>query len=241
LREAGLYDEFPKHARRESETLHIFSPSGKALLDESAGEGGRPEEFNNRPEIDRRLLRKLLLESLIAGTVKWNSALLSIDELESGKLNLRFADRIEHGFDVVVGADGAWSKVRPSLTEQKPFYSGIGGLECHITAAETRRPALAKRVGKGMCLTLGENKGIMCQTNGDGGIQVYAFARLPESWYAESGINFTKPEARSQIVERLYADWEPQAKQLVLESDMETFGRPLYMLPVGFKWPHNPR
>ena len=81
----------------------------------------------------------------------------------------------------------------------------------------------------------------MCQMNGDGGTQVYAFARLPESWYAESGINFTKPEARSQIVERLYADWEPQAKQLVLESDMETFGRSLYMLPVGFKWPHNPR
>lgn len=76
-------DEFLKHARRESD-LCIFSPNGKALLDENAGEGGRPEEFNNRPEIDRRLLRKLLLESLIAGTVKWDSTFLSIDELESG-------------------------------------------------------------------------------------------------------------------------------------------------------------
>ncbi|CAI6288147.1 unnamed protein product [Periconia digitata] len=240
LREAGLWEHFNQHARREAETLRIFSPQGEKLLDESSGEGGRPEDFNDRPEIDRRDLRRILLDSLKEGTVKWNSRLSGIGEAADGKLHLEFADRTEKGFEVAIGADGAWSSVRSRVTEQKPLYSGIGGLECFISAADSRKPYLAERVGKGMCLTLGKERGIMAQTNSNG-IQIYAFARIPEAWHTDGGIDLTAPEAKQHVIDALYPDWETTCQRLVLESDIETKARPLYMLPVDFEWSHNPR
>jgi hypothetical protein len=80
----------------------------------------------------------------------------------------------------------------------------------------------------------------MAQINSDG-IQVYAFVRIPETWHTNGSIGFTAPGAKQQVIDHLYSDWETTSKRLVLESDTETRARPLYMLPVDFKWPHNSR
>ncbi|KAH6657934.1 hypothetical protein BKA67DRAFT_635417 [Truncatella angustata] len=242
LKEAGLLNEFQKLARPEGETLRIFSPDGTVLMDESRGEPGRPGEFANRPEIDRRQLRDLLLESLTPGTVHWGSKLLKINTQENSKLTLLFMGGTEeHDFDLIVGADGAWSKVRPSISEIQPFYAGVSGLDCRIPDVDAKHAELAAHVGGGMCLNLGSNKGLMCQRNGDGSIQVYAFARLPSDWYSACGIDFTHPDARKQVVDALFPEYNSLQKSLVLDSHPDTVGRQLYMLPVGFQWPHNPR
>ena len=81
----------------------------------------------------------------------------------------------------------------------------------------------------------------MCQTNGDGGIQVYAFACVPETWYKNSGIDFSSPEARRQVIDPLYSDWDLVAKQLVFRSGAQTAARPLYTLPMNLTWQQNPR
>ena len=148
LRAAGFYEIFTKHARREAETLGICDSKGEKLLYENNGENGRPEEFNNSPENDRKLLQDILLNSLDVGIVKWKSKLIRIETLESGILNLNFSDRIECAFNVVVGADGAWSKVRSQLTTQNPVYSGVGGQECYIDSTSLQKSTLAERMGK---------------------------------------------------------------------------------------------
>lgn len=135
--------------------------------------------------------------------MKWNSKLVGVEESANGKLNFNFLDQTEGAFDLVIGADGAWSRVRSKLTQQKPVYSGIGGLECFISAATTRKPELAERVGKGMRLTLGPNRGIMAQTNSNDGIKIYAFARVPDAWHTASGINLSAPEARQLVIDAL--------------------------------------
>lgn len=242
LKEAGLLEKFQKLARPEGETLRIFSPDGVVLMDESRGDPGRPDEFSNRPEIDRRQLRDLLLESLKPGTLHWNSPLQEIQEQQNGKLTLLLPNgKQECDFDLIVGADGAWSKVRPHVSETEPHYSGIGGLDCRISDVDTRFQKLSEHVGQGMCLNLGSNKGLMCQRNGDGAIQVYAFARLPVDWFPNCGIDFDHPDARRQIIDDLFPEYTSLQKSLVLDSDPDTVGRQLFMLPVGFDWPHNPR
>jgi 2-polyprenyl-6-methoxyphenol hydroxylase-like FAD-dependent oxidoreductase len=67
-------------------------------------------------------------DSLKERTVEWTSKLERFEQRLDGELHLNFPHRTESGFDVVVGADGAWSKVRSKLTGQKAMYSGIGGL-----------------------------------------------------------------------------------------------------------------
>ncbi|KAK6952759.1 hypothetical protein Daesc_005053 [Daldinia eschscholtzii] len=242
LKEAGLLEEFKRLARPEGETLRIFSPDGTVLMDESRGEPGRPGEFADRPEIDRAQLRDLILDSLEPGTVHFNSKLLKINTQENSKLTLVFADGREvTDFDLVVGADGAWSKVRPSISDTEPFYSGIAGLDCRISDVDAKHPELSAHVGQGMCLNLGSNKGLMCQRNGDGTVQLYAFARVPVDWFSTSGIDPTLPDARRKVVDALFPEYSDLQKSLVLDSDPDTVGRLLYMLPVGYQWPHNPR
>lgn len=182
LKEAGLLEAFKRLARLEGETLRIISPDGTVLMDESRGDPGRPGEFGNRPEIDRSQLRDLLLDSLAPDAVRWACDMLKIQTQEASKLKLAFADgHEEFDLDLVVGADGAWSKVRQCLSETVPSYSGIGGLDCYIPNVDTRYAELSNHVGQGMCLNLGSDKGIMCQRNSNGNIQLYAFARLPIS------------------------------------------------------------
>ncbi|KAI1458189.1 FAD/NAD(P)-binding domain-containing protein [Annulohypoxylon moriforme] len=242
LKEAGLLDEFKKLARPEGETLRIYSPDGTVLMDESRGEPGRPGEFADRPEIDRSQLRDLILDSLAPDTVHWDSRLVKIHNQEDSKVTLPFANgKEESNFDLIVGADGAWSKVRPSVSETEPSYSGISGLDCRISDVDARFEKLSAHVGQGMCLNLGSEKGLLCQRNGDGSIQLYAFARLPNQWFDTCGIDFTHPNARQEVIDTLYPEYTLLQKSLVLNSDPDTVGRRLYMLPVGFQWPHNPR
>ncbi|KAK8137081.1 FAD/NAD(P)-binding domain-containing protein [Apiospora sp. TS-2023a] len=136
-----------------------MSPDGAVLTDESRDDPGRPqEEFANRPEIDRAQLRDLFVGLASARGYS--------------RLKLVFADGHEESdLDLVVGADGAWSKVRPSLSDTKPYYSGIGGPDCYIPGVDNRYDKLSKHVGQGMCLNLGEEKGMMCQRNSNSTMQ----------------------------------------------------------------------
>ncbi|KAL9598757.1 MAG: hypothetical protein Q9179_003794 [Wetmoreana sp. 5 TL-2023] len=239
LREAGLYDQFLARARPEGEVLKIYEPTGKVLMDENEGVGvKRPDAMSNRPEIDRVLLRAMLLDSLVEGTVRWGMKLSKVEPQPNGTYDLHFTNGpVETGFDIVIGADGAWSKVRPLVTDAKPFYSGISGLDVKLSDANTRSPDLGKRAGGGMCLTLGPNKGILAQRNGDGAIRVYAFMRAAESWDKDSGIDFSDMEtARREVIERCFGDWDQGAKDMVLRSDPDTLLRAMYMLPIGLTW-----
>jgi FAD binding domain len=270
LKEAGLHEKFLEHARPEGETLRIYSPDGRVLMDESKnggdGEGGkgerdgegdkgerglcregevggsakRPDYMKGRPEIDRVVLRGMLLDSLAEGTVQWGRRLLKVVE-DNGTCTyeLHFGDgSVENGFDLVVGADGAWSKVRPLVTDTVPFYSGIQGLDVRVTDVDRRFPELSERVGNGMCLTLGENKAILAQRNGDGCIRVYAFLRATETWQQECGVDWTDMEsAKKEVIEKCFGDWDGLAKDLVLKSDPDSACvRQMYMLPVGVRW-----
>ena len=239
LKEAGLYEQFLAQARPEGEVLKIYDATGKVLMDENEGVGTkRPDAMNNRPEIDRVLLRTLLLDSLAEDSVRWGLKLLRVEAQPDDIYDLHFSNgHVESGFDIVVGADGAWSKVRPLISDAKPFYSGISGLDVKLRDVDSRHPDLGKRAGRGMCLTLGPNKGILAQRNGDGAVRVYAFMRAAESWDKDSGIDFSDMDtAKKEVIERYFGDWDQGAKDMVLRSDSDTLLRSMYMLPIGLTW-----
>ena len=171
LREAGLYEEFLAHARPEGEVIKILDHKGDVFMDEGRGVGeGRPEAMKNRPEIYRLRLRGIMLDSIDARSISWGKKLKNIDAREDGTFDLVFADSVETGFNLVVGADGAWSKVREFILTQRPIYLGVGGLELHLTDVDNRHPEIGKHVGDGIYLNLGESRGLLAQRNGDGGV-----------------------------------------------------------------------
>lgn len=120
IREAGLYNAFAQHARWEDDRVTFFDKSGNALH-RRVGEKEMAEDgtvSGGEPEIDRKALRDILLESIPQDKIVWGRRLTSVSFSDSTKkspiLNFANSDPVG-GFPLIVGTDGAWSKVRPAV------------------------------------------------------------------------------------------------------------------------------
>jgi 2-polyprenyl-6-methoxyphenol hydroxylase-like FAD-dependent oxidoreductase len=113
LRTAGLLDEFTALARPEGQEWRLLDPASGAL---EAREEATDDEFSGRPEIDRGQLRGLLLDSLADGTVQWGRGVDHVNPKGHGTSRVEFLDGTSGDFDLVVGADGAWSRVRRAVS-----------------------------------------------------------------------------------------------------------------------------
>lgn len=240
IREAGLWDDFMKHARYEGQDIVIADKNGKRWLDlndqgVAVKGGGRQKvekSVEERPEIDRVALRGLLLDSLPEGAVRWGCALKSVDEDGT----LQFEHGPETGFDLIVGSDGAWSKIRPLLSDVRPFYSGIGGFELGIENVIKRYPGIARLVGRGSYFAFSDGKGLQAQRTGNGRVVIYAMRKRTESWADDCGYDTTNgPEVKKALLNE-YADWAGDLQDLIRCADDDVFPRQLYMLPVGHRW-----
>ena len=251
LRAAELYEEFLKRARFEADCLKLVMADGTVVLDEAAHQEdecqGDKRPDGERPEIDRSELRDMLLCSLKPGAVRWGHKLLKVEPhaptstvtRETYTLHFNVSEALyeEGPFDVVIGADGARSNVRPLLTNQLPFYSGVSLVELGALSVDERKKWLANYVGVGSCFMFDEGRAIFAQRNGNGTIRVYACVMQPEEWLDTCGINWSAPNtARKQLVDEYFSDCAVEIKRVILDADDNLILRRLDMLPVGLSW-----
>ncbi|KAG9230100.1 hypothetical protein BJ875DRAFT_166940 [Amylocarpus encephaloides] len=245
LEEAGLLEAFKKCIAPSFETMKMIRKDGQVAWDENdTSENAPPELSKDRPEIDRSVLRDLLLSTVDPKSIQWNRKLVKVEAKESAtaKYNLNFTDGVEEGFDLVVGADGAWSKVRPLVTNEPPFYAGVSIIELQAKQASETRPLLTNFVGKGSCFMFDEGRVLLCQQNGNDSVRIYAGVRQPETWVEECGIDWTKPEtARRIYAEQYFGDCHEDIKRVIAEEGSDALiPRKAYMLPVGLRWETRP-
>src|SRR5215469_1067657 len=202
--------------------------------------GTTEKNTRGRPEIDRVQLRQLLIRSLEEGTISWNSRLRSAEEA-NGKISLHFDQGTVTGFDLVVGADGAWSKVRPLVSDEKPIYTGISGWYFSILNPQEQHPDLYELVNRGSLFAFSPGKALMPQQMGDGSIGVSQWKILPEDWQKEAKYDVQSGEAIRDALLEEYQDWAPELRKMIEAMDTSNvMPRNLYMLPVGHKWTHKP-
>ena len=239
LREAGLFEDFQKHLLPGgAEAMKLVKSDGRVLWDEN---NMKNVHSRDRPEIDRAKLRDILLDSIEPASIQWNRKLVRV-EANKTQYDLHFTDGLEVGFDLVVGADGAWSKVRPLLTDQLPFYSGISGIELKAVEVSAKKQWLSNFTGLGSCFMFDEGRALVCQHNGNDIIRVYAAVRQPETWVKDCGIDWEQQDlAREIFTERYFGDCHDDLKRVIaIEASDGLIARPLWMLPVGLKWPPRP-
>ena len=241
LDQAGLGAEFRALARPEGQDMRIFDKHGQVLWEEVSGPDQPP--IMERPEIDRPLLRTLLMDSLSEGTIQWGSALTAVEQpvSKNASYTLRFADGSAAAAEVVIGADGARSQVRPLLTEAQPSYCGVSYLELGIPDADRMQPEASALVGQGSMFALSDDKGIMAQRNGDGRIRIYIALRVPANSFESLGIDLgASVGARRAAIVKQFAGWAPQITGLIEACDGACLPWPLYALPAGLRWPGHP-
>ncbi|MFF7796007.1 FAD-dependent oxidoreductase [Streptomyces olivaceus] len=235
LREAGLLAEFFALARTESQEERRIDPSGRLLGHRLPDEGETA-----RPEIDRGQLRDMLLRSLDEGAVRWGRTLASVGGPAEGPRTLTFTDGSTVETDLVIGADGAFSRVRAAVSAAVLRYTGVGFLEAWFDDMEVAHPELSALVGKGSAHVSDGERGLFAQRSSGGHLRVYLMRRVPADWLAEGGL---RPDDTDRIRARLlgeYAGWAPELLRMITDNDGPYVDRPLFALPVPHTWPHAP-
>jgi 2-polyprenyl-6-methoxyphenol hydroxylase-like FAD-dependent oxidoreductase len=222
----GLTSQFEKYARYDDQDLTAADKHGNVVLELKDRDVGHPE-------IDRGQIRQILLDSIPEGVIKWDHHLVTATED-----SLEFKDHTESGWDLIVGADGAWSKIRPLCCYVPPFYTGISAFAMTLTEASTKHAAISEMVGKGTFFANGEDGNILAyQRNDNDLIQVYAFGRRPENFIKNSGIDINDDASIRAALKKDYAQWDSKLCAVFDECDDNIAFMPLHMLPVGLRWP----
>jgi 2-polyprenyl-6-methoxyphenol hydroxylase-like FAD-dependent oxidoreductase len=200
LRKAGLYDEFRDLVHTGGQALRIVDSQGVVHREE------RDDGTGGRPEVDRGHLRDLLLHSLPPDTVQWGRKATDVRALGDGRHEVTFADGTTITTDLLVGADGAWSRVRSLVSSAVPVYTGISF---------------------GFFLCLGDNKGLLAHRETDGSVHTYAALKVDEDW-----LDSTEP--RTAVLTQ-FEGWHDTLRSLVADAET-VVPRRIYALPVGHRW-----
>lgn len=92
-----------------------------------------------------------------------------------------FENSREETADFIVGADGAWSTIRPLLSPVKPSYGGVCFIGLTISAVESRYPSMSAIPGKGIMGVFADNKGIFAGRQ-DSLMKVIVGLRVADKW-----------------------------------------------------------
>ena len=220
LQAAGLRDAFRDLILQNGDAMRILDKTGAVRM---ADDGN-----GMRPEVERGALRRLLLSSLPPGSIRWNARVTGIRKIGDA-FELSFADGRVATADTLIGADGAWSKVRPLVSNAAPTYSGISAVELRFLDADRKHPKAAALVGQGMMFALSDERGIIGHREPNGELCIYAALRVPPDWSEQ-------PISREMLRER-FVDWHADFHEMLSRSDGDLLARPIWMLPVGHSWP----
>ncbi|MDQ0815347.1 2-polyprenyl-6-methoxyphenol hydroxylase-like FAD-dependent oxidoreductase [Streptomyces sp. B3I7] len=231
LHAAGLYDAFRGIVHAGGQAMRLLGPDGTVHVSEE------DDGCGDRPEVDRGDLRDLLLGSLPDGTVHWGRKVTGARPLGDGRHEVTFTDGSALTTDLLIGADGAWSRVRPLLSDAVPAYTGVSFVEADLFEADTRHPRGAAVVGGGFFLALGDGRGFLAHRETDGSLHVYAALKADEGWL--DTVDFADPAAARAAVLTRFDGWDEGLRGLVADADTLT-PRRVHALPVGHRWDRVP-
>ncbi|HET6710003.1 NAD(P)/FAD-dependent oxidoreductase [Amycolatopsis sp.] len=229
LEAAGLIDGFRELVLPGRESSRIVDRDGTVLLD-------RPDDgTGERPEVQRGELRQLLLDSLPPGTVHWGHKVTGVRALGDGGHEVSLAGGGSFVTSLLVGADGAWSKVRPLVSSAVPEYIGVTVVETFLLDGDVRHPAAAKMVGAGALYALAPGKGMVAHRESGGTLHTYVQLFKPQDWLAGADAATVTARAAEE-----FGGWASELTALITDSDTPPVLRRLCTLPAGHRWARVP-
>ena len=232
LKDAGLFDAFLDLVHQGGEALRVLDKHGNLVFE-------RPDDgYGRRPEVLRGELRQLLLDSLPAGTVRWGHKVTAARSLGDGRHEVAFADGTAVTTGLLVGADGAWSRVRPLLSGARPEYAGALFVETYLFDSDERHPASAAAVGGGSMFALAPGKGITAHREPGGVLHTYVQLLKGREWI--DGIDFTDAAAATARIAEEFEGWAPPLTALLTDAETAPVPRVLHTLPNDHRWERRP-
>ncbi len=229
-------DQFKTNYRPGAELMRILDSQATIYFDEHTF--GKTHSFNDesyRPEIDRGPLRNILLNALLPNTFQWNSHILTI-EAQENQWKVWLQDGSYQIVDIIIGADGANSKIRPFVTDIKPYWTGITMLEGAIKDARKTAPTIHEILKGGKIFAYGNEKTIIVSSKGDGSFGFSVSFKSNEFWAEESGINFQDHQQVLAWFKNGFTEWGEIWWELFAAEDTIFIPRPQYCMPLDQHW-----
>jgi 2-polyprenyl-6-methoxyphenol hydroxylase-like FAD-dependent oxidoreductase len=229
---AGLTQEYRSIIHEGGGAQRVLDRQG-AVLAELPDDGTMA-----RPEALRGDIRRILLESLPAGTVRWGKKLVAATPLGEGRHALAFADGSSVSSEVLVGAEGTWSKVRSLLSQEKPTYAGMSYVDTYLHDVDEGHAEAAKAVGGGAMYALVPGKGFLAHREAGDIIHTYVVLNRPIEWFNE--IDFTDATAAKARIAAEFQGWAPELVSLITDGESAPILRSIYQLPDRHRWDRVP-
>ena len=163
------------------------------------------------------------------GTVQWGHKVTGARALGDGRHEVTFADGTSVTTGLLVGADGAWSRIRPLLSAAQPEYVGTSYVETYLYEADTRHPASAQAVGGGALLALAPGRASWPTGNPAPSCTPTWPLTKPAGWFA--AIDFADAEAAARVAGE-FDGWAPELTALITEGETAPVLRALHTLPA---------
>lgn len=240
LEKAGLMDAFRANFRPGADKMRVVDQDAIIHFDDHAKK--KVENFgdkNFRPEIDRGPLRKILLDSLAPGTVAWDSHFSEMSTRGEG-WTITFKNGKTVEADLVVGADGSNSKIRPYLTDIKPIWQGVTMIEGVLYQSEKTAPRIHALLKGGKIFAFGGDKTLIVSSKGDGNLGFTTGHKTDENWVRNCGIDFTDNRQVGAWFKKEFADWGEIWHELFAAEGTTFIPRPQYCMPLDQKWATKP-
>lgn len=246
IKACGLEQQFRSALDDCSEATRVRTPSGRLVWSDE-GEG------SNRPEIPRASLVDMLVRSLPESAIRWNTKVSAVrtEQLRAGQTEvvITHGNGNETTADLVIGADGAWSKTRKLLTQIKPVYTGLQYITVTARHITDKHPHVLDTIGSGASFALGNGHGIMTHRGPQDSMRVYiAVKTSDERWADARGLTGQSAIKAKEVVlgdGALFRDWAPALKELISiacdEDARDGFNpsvdiRGIYTLPRTDAW-----
>ncbi|SKB77849.1 FAD-dependent oxidoreductase [Dyadobacter psychrophilus] len=236
LGEAGLMEEFEKNYRPGAERVTIVD--NNALVHYTERDNDPIQDLNNRyarPEIDRGPLRDLLIESLNEDTVVWNSKFTALIRNGEG-WDMVYENGTKAYADLVIGSDGANSKIRKYITGIERIYSGVTIVEGNVYNAAVNAPHLWELINGGKIFAHWNGKTIVLSAKGEGSLSFYTITEEADDWMRTSGIDFANQEQVYAWFKQRFSDWSEDWHEIFSSTESYFVGRPQYYFPVDQSW-----
>ncbi|KAK2624391.1 hypothetical protein QTJ16_006341 [Diplocarpon rosae] len=236
MKEAGCYEKLREYGRSGDATIHqVWDSQGNKAFEWGEGE--------DQPELDREQIKQALLTTIPKENVQWQKTLASSERDGHGVL-LKFEDgTTASGFKLVVGADGAFSKVRHLVTTAKPRYAGITFWTGEIHASNPLYTKVEEMAQLGPMVVLGRSTMIWNQRQGDGHYRLDLGFQRPDGFVEYNGVDLSDPDAVKRIMlsKDFFGGHSESIKDIIRAIDSPFHAWPLHYMPPGsLNWEASP-
>lgn len=232
---AGLMEAFKANYMQGAERIRSANQDLSIIEDEVNDANMSFGHPHFRPEIDRGILRNVLLDSLLPDTVIWDSQFVSMQQVD-GCWEMQFKNGTAALADIVIGADGYRSKIRPYVSNSEELYSGATFIQGEVEFPERDCLEMFNLIDNANFMAMGIGKTIAIQPSGNGSrLTFYTASLYPENWMEDNGIDFNNSDEVAAYLVDFFNDWNPMFFTL-FKACKQFVPRPLNYFPLDQQW-----